>query len=80
MGNNALTTISVWKVCIESIDLERRRVKASWNSNPVQEFGERAWSKWRATQPMPIRSAMCAQRLATVPRSPPPAGAPKDAV
>jgi len=31
MGNNALTTISVWKVCIESIDLERRRVKASWN-------------------------------------------------
>lgn len=65
MGNTTLSTVSVWRVQIVSVDTENRTVMASWNSNPVRKFYERDVAKWREKEPVLIRSAFGSARLAT---------------
>lgn len=66
MGNTTMTTVSVWKVRIISVDLEKRSCVAVWNMfNKEKTFYERSISKWREKEPMTIRSALGQTRLAT---------------
>lgn len=65
MGNTTMRTVAVWGVFIRSVDLEKRTVVASWNSNPDRTFSARAASKWKAVRPMLVRTGMGALRLAT---------------
>ena len=64
MGNARVSTVSVWSVKIASIDLEKRTITASWNSNQAKEYMEHAWSKWRVNRPQLIRGAIGNYRLA----------------
>ncbi len=64
MGNTTISTVVVWEVRIVSVDLERRIVKARWNSNPTREYREMTWRKWRAVKPMLVLSGFGC-RLAT---------------
>jgi hypothetical protein len=65
MGNTTISTVSVWRVHIVSVDLEKRTVEASWNGNTAKTFRERSWSKWRAKEPLLIRGRMGYARMAT---------------
>lgn len=65
MGNTTLTTMTIWPVKIVSVDVEKRRVTASWNNNPARMYAERHWSKWRLTRPMTVSTGGMGQRLAT---------------
>lgn len=65
MGNTTLNTVSVWSVVIQEVDLERRRVVASWNSNKPRTFHEGEVRKWREKRPMLVTTAMGAKRLPT---------------
>lgn len=65
MGNTTLKTVSVWPVFIESVDLEKRTVKARWNGNAAKTFHEHNWKKWRETQPLLVGSLFGPKRLAT---------------
>lgn len=52
MGNTTMRRLSVWRVIIKSVDLERGTVEASWNGNPVQTFRARGGKfSWRRTKP-----------------------------
>lgn len=64
MGNTTLTTISVHPVSVIEVNVEKRTVTASWNSNAARIYRENSWSKWRAKQPHLIRSGMGCARLA----------------
>lgn len=65
LGNTTINTVAVWPVRIESVDTERRVAVARWNGNSARLYGEHAISKWQATKPLLIRSAIGSQRLAT---------------
>ena len=65
MGHTTVSTVSVWRVRIVSVDLERQTVQASWNGNAVQSFREASIRKWRKSAPLLIRTGLGAQRLAT---------------
>jgi hypothetical protein len=65
MGNTTLSTVGVWRVRIESVDVEARRVTASWNSNPPKTFYPREVAKWREKEPLLIRGSFGRARLAT---------------
>lgn len=64
MGNTTVSTVGIWHIQIYEVDLQTRTVKASWNSNPVREFRERSWKKWRTKKPALIKSGF-GYRLAT---------------
>lgn len=65
MGNTNISTVAVWPVHIIKVDLEKKTVLASWNTNQPRKFYERSIKKWRATKPVLIRSVMGYSRLAT---------------
>ena len=65
MGNTTIRTVGVWRVRIVSVDMDTRRVMASWNSNPPKTFYPREVAKWREKEPLLIRSAFGRARLAT---------------
>lgn len=65
MGNTRISTVAVWPVRIISIDLEKKTVLASWNTNQPRTFYERSIKKWRADKPVLIRGVMGYARLAT---------------
>ena len=65
MGNTTLSTVSVWEVEIESIDIQNELVRAHWNHNNYKDYGKHIWSKWRIKEPLLIRTAMGSYRLAT---------------
>lgn len=65
MGNTSIKSVCVWDVYIVSVDMEKRRVHASWNGNTEKVFYERTWSKWRLKKPLLIRTAIGSYRLAT---------------
>ena len=52
MGNTTTTRLSVWRVLIKEVDIEGRRVLASWNGNPPKFFYARGGEfLWRRTDP-----------------------------
>ncbi len=63
MGNTTMTTKNLYSVVVVEVDLEKRRVFASWNNNPAR------WmynvSKLRAKKPVMVRGMMGRERLAT---------------
>ena len=65
MGNTAVSTVCVWRVRIESVDIEKGLVRASWNGNAVRSFGRSSWNKWRPNAPLLIKTAFGRYRLAT---------------
>ena len=65
MGNTNISTVAVWPVRVISIDLEKKTVLASWNTNQPRTFYERSIKKWRADRPVLIKSVMGYSRLAT---------------
>lgn len=64
MGNTTISTVAVWDVFIESVDVERMVVVASWNGNAPKEYREHQWAKWRVKKPTLIRGAMGNYRIA----------------
>lgn len=46
-ANDVRRTKSSWPVEIVEVDLQKRRVLASWNHNPVRWFFEKDATKWR---------------------------------
>lgn len=64
MGNTSISTVFVWAVNIIKVDIERRVVTASWNSNKAKEYHEYSWSKWRVKKPKMIRGLFGNYRLA----------------
>ena len=64
MGNTSMTTVAIYAVEVESVDLEKRTVTASWNGNTPRAYREGEWSKWRLNKPMLVKSGF-GQRLAT---------------
>lgn len=65
MGNTTLSTVAVWSVYVRAVDMDRRRVEASWNGNTACWFSEREASKWREKKPVLVKSDMWGRRLAT---------------
>jgi len=65
MGNTTMTSVAVWPVKIIDVDLERRRVTASWNGNTPRVYPESTAKKWRGKEPVLVREAMGRRRLAT---------------
>lgn len=66
MGNTTLSTVAVHRVKVISCDSVKETVTASWNGNAARTYFQRDYSKWRATEPLLIRSGlMGAARLAT---------------
>lgn len=65
MGNTTLSTIGTWSVHIVSIDHESRTCIASWNGNPPEKCFEHTISKWKATKPHLVRTALGAYRRPT---------------
>jgi hypothetical protein len=63
MGNTMLRTKGLYPVRVVEVDLEKRRVLASWNHNSPR------WmynvSKLRAKKPVMVRGLMGRERLAT---------------
>lgn len=51
MGNTTMTRTAVWRVVIQSVDVEAGTCVASWNSNPPRKYTERDIKKWRLTRP-----------------------------
>ncbi len=64
MGNTTMRTTCVWPVMVIRIDLQARTVFAKWNNNPVREYRERTWKKWRVKKPILVNEGF-GQRLAT---------------
>lgn len=73
MGNTTLSTVRVWRVHIVSVDVEARKVVASWNSNQSKIYTEQTWSKWRAKRPqlvtMPLGNRRIARRGEVMPNN-----------
>ena len=65
MGNTTISTVSVWRVRIVSVDVADGVVVAEWNGNPAKRYYQRDWSKWRASEPMLIEGMWGRRRLAT---------------
>lgn len=65
MGNTTIRTVSVWPVQIKEVDLENRKVVASWNGNPDRTYYERSVSRWKKEEPKLITNHFGQQRLAT---------------
>lgn len=63
MGNTTLSTLSVVRMQVRSVDAEKRSVRASWNSNPERTFFERDFNKWRLAEPVLVGTMT--KRLAT---------------
>ena len=63
MGNTIMTTKRLYAVHVVEVDLEKRRVLASWNHNPPR------WmynvSRLRTKKPVMVRGIMGQERLAT---------------
>jgi ribosomal protein L3 len=63
MGNTTITTKNLYSVQVVEVDLEKRRVFASWNHNPPR------WrynvSKLRVKKPVMVRGLTGRERLAT---------------
>lgn len=51
MGNTTMTRMAVHPVQVHEIDLEKRKVFASWNYNPPQWFHEHRVLKWKVKKP-----------------------------
>lgn len=64
MGNTAIKTVVVHHVTIKSIDMQSRRVVASWNGNGDREYRERDVSNWREKKPILVSTVTGAKRLA----------------
>ncbi len=64
MGNTAIKTVVVRPVAIKSIDMQSRRVVASWNGNGDREYMERDVSNWREKKPILVSTVTGAKRLA----------------
>lgn len=64
MGNTAIKTVVVHPVAIKSIDMQSRRVVASWNGNGDREYMERDVSNWREKKPILVSTVTGAKRLA----------------
>jgi hypothetical protein len=65
MGNTTLRSTAVYTVRIVEIDLERGRVKASWNGNTPEWFYGKSISTWKKNEPVMVETAFGARRLAT---------------
>lgn len=66
MGNTTISTVCVWAVDVKLVDLEGRKVTASWNGNSYRVFGEHEVSRWRLSEPVTIAAGMMGRRrLAT---------------
>lgn len=65
MGNTTQITTAFWTVRVLEVDAERRRVVASWNTNPPRTFYERDVAKWREKAPMLVDTKGGGKRLAT---------------
>lgn len=51
MGNTTMTRLAVHSVTVKEINLEKRRVFASWNYNAPQWFTERQVARWKVNKP-----------------------------
>jgi hypothetical protein len=51
MGNTTMTRRAVHAVTVREINLEKRRVFASWNYNEPQWFSERQVARWKVKKP-----------------------------
>lgn len=63
MGNTMCRTKNLYSVRVVEVDIEKRRIFASWNDNPPRWMYN--LSNLRAKKPVMIRSAMGTERLAT---------------
>lgn len=50
-GNTLMTETAIFDVLIKEVDLERRRVFASWNYNPPRWWPERTAVRWKLKRP-----------------------------
>lgn len=64
MGSTTMSTVSVWPVSIKNVDLDGRRVEASWNGNAPRWYRESQTSKWREKAPLLVKIGY-GHRLAT---------------
>jgi hypothetical protein len=55
-GNTMMSRDAVYRVLVKEVDLEKRRVFASWNSNPARWYDEHVWKGWRVKEPQVKRS------------------------
>lgn len=51
MGNTTVRETRVYVVKVLEIDLDKRRIFASWNSNTPEWFYERSVEKWKVNKP-----------------------------
>lgn len=63
MGNTTLSTLSVVRIQVKSVNTEKGTVRAVWNGNPERTYFERDIAKWRLTEPMLVGNMT--KRLAT---------------
>lgn len=50
-GNTTMRRTAVRPINVREIDLDKRKVFASWNYNPPQWFFERSWRRWKVNKP-----------------------------
>ncbi len=65
MGSTTIPTLSIVKVCIISIDPEKRTATAHWNYNDARTYGETKIARWHEKEPLLIRSTAGHARRAT---------------
>jgi hypothetical protein len=51
MGNTTMTRLAVHAVTVREINVEKRRVMASWNYNAPQWYSERHVARWKVNRP-----------------------------
>lgn len=61
-GNTTRRRQGLWKVYIEEVDTEKRRVLASWNGNKATWYPEYRITKYRATAPEWMKVYMSFER------------------
>ena len=63
--DSTISTISIVKVCIISIDPGARTATAYWNNNSARTYSESKISRWHEKEPLLIRSTAGHARRAT---------------
>jgi hypothetical protein len=51
VGNTTMTRRAVHPITVRQIDMEKRKVFASWNYNPPAWHSERQVTRWKVNKP-----------------------------